>query len=117
VELIAMTSTVIIRGSWGHLKVDRATGFIIEYDPEYTLTEDEPGYSDIAFVMPETLAPGRDWCLDKHGETDILCVSYVTTGGVVVPFMSQVPDHTGEGIFHDLPRLPAPAPFGWSHTS
>lgn len=86
-----MSAPVTIRGSWGHLTVDRATGVILAYDPGDT-GDDEIGYHDILFILPETLAPGLDACLDKYGETDILSIGYVDADGIVTRPMRFDPD-------------------------
>jgi hypothetical protein len=98
--------TAIIRGSWGDLIVDRATGVILEYRDGVDMAADEVGYRDILFVLPETLAAGRDDCLDRHGETDILYIGFVDDAGrVTMPMIYDDP----EGMLIDPLLLPAPA--------
>lgn len=100
-----MPDIATIRGSWGDLRVDRATGCILTYTETPGMGEDELGYHDILYIMPETLAPGRDACLDKHGETDILCVGFVDAAGRVTTPMVIGSD----GLFVDpFGLLPAP---------
>lgn len=96
-------TTVIIRGSWGDLHVDRATGVILRYDDGDT-GPDEIGYHDILFVLPETLATGRDACLDKYGETDILYIGFVCARGLVTMPMGLDP----EGWAVECELLPSP---------
>lgn len=93
----------IIRGSWGDVTVDRATGHIIAYDDhdKRDWSADDKGYHDILFFLPETLAPGRDECLDKHGETDILMVGFVDDRGIVTHPMVPGPDE----LLVDAPQL------------
>lgn len=78
--------TIILRGSYGDLTVNRSTGSILGYDnPSRPAGDAADGgsYSDILYILPETLAPGRDSCLDTHGETDILSVGFVCSRGLV----------------------------------
>ena len=100
-----MTTTVTIRGSWGDLRVDRATGCILAYTETPGMGEDELGYHDILYILPETLVPGRDACLDRHAETDILCVGFVDAAGhVTMPMVIGLDD-----LFADpFGLLPAP---------
>lgn len=103
----------IIRGSWGDVTVDRATGFIIDYNDggRHGWSPEDRGYSDILFFLPHTLAPGRDACLDKHGETDILCVGFVCERGIVTEPMQRHPDdgeHEDSGLMFDPLLLAAP---------
>lgn len=78
-------ANVIIRGSWGDVTVERETGTIVSYDDHGKAgwQGEDLGYHDIARFLPETMLPGLDSCLDEHGETDILCVGYVTIDGTV----------------------------------
>lgn len=77
-----MTSeTIILRGSYGDLHVDRQTGSVLSYEDHGQLEPGELGYSDILFILPETLKPGRCACLDEHGETDILTAGFVDASG------------------------------------
>jgi hypothetical protein len=95
--------TVILRGSYGDITVHRATGAILDYghhDPS------EPEYQDILFILPETLKPGRDSCLDEHGETDILNVGFVDDRGRVTDAMPWSAEE--EGWFEPAGLLPAP---------
>lgn len=106
-----MTDTLaIIRGSWGDLTVFRDTGFIINYDDHgrQGWHVDDKGYSDILYFLPETLAPGRDGCLDRHGETDILMVGFVDDRGIVTMPMTRDPmagEHE-DALLVDLDLLP-----------
>jgi len=77
-----VNARAIIRGSWGDITVDRATGVILALD-DGGVPADEVGYRDILYFLPETLAAGRDACLDKHGETDILFTGFVDNAGRV----------------------------------
>lgn len=83
--------TIILRGSWGELKVHRETGYIVEYDDygKKCGKSDDEGYHDIALIDPRTLI---DPSLDRFGEADILSAGFWTKDGAYVTPMTWVND-------------------------
>jgi hypothetical protein len=93
---------VTIRGSHGTLKVHRATGIIVEYEPD----GDEFDYHNIARFDPKTLLHGDDF--------DILGTAYWMHDGSYEPALTMrtIVDWRGDYFDFDdwVPAALLPAP-------
>ncbi len=104
----ATRPTISIRGSHGTLRVDVATGVIV--DAEHA-PDPEPGYRDIVLCDPVSLA--REYAAGFI-ETDILAIGYwLADGTFAEPLTMRQQDDGQGGMWFDdwveMAYLPAPA--------